>query len=701
MASFPAAEVLITPGDDVPKLRAELRARIGPAEAPMVEVDDAGRVQFVGGDWFSLVGFTKPGAAPLEALAAHTTQADELHHAIAAAIRNRASAVFSFDAGGYVKVLPIPSAIVGGRMHALVGVSATAELNRAPVVPSSARHPVVGGHLAPSKPDVAAAAPVVEQPPAAKATRPSIGERVKNRFADRSSIPALDWLVAGGVLLVALFLRLRGLDSLPVGLHEAEAITGLEAQRVIDEGSIGFYTSSAQGQPTAPFYLTAISVALFGPSAWSIRLVSALAGVAAVALVWWVVRRRFDQQVALAAAFALATMTWALHFSRIAFGVAWWPLVAFAGVAAVDRATRSGSNRDWAIAGGVVAFGLYVYNAHWFVVVAIALFLVVWAMRRLAKPDRSRSDIVGPLAGIGAGVLVLVPLLLYMQRDDTSYGSHFDQLNRRDQATWTDASFFGKVRLQLDWYIESWNGLLFNAQQDGGDATGIITMVPLVFTILAIVGLIAVLWKYRSAFTGLVLAMIAVLPLGASMATNGLTRRHYAVAPFLAVLAGIGAVVLWRVVRARAGQQVGRGLAVVLAAVMLWTGAVPYFTDFRNDSNPPWLFNEELTIVADMIQQADDTAPVYVNWYSRRHNYDFPTLAFLNDTPGENRMSLEGDLRAAPPNFDALGDATGDQLYVLVGDYADGIDELRERYPDGELVDSNDGPRVMAYRVPG
>ena len=56
---------------------------------------------------------------------------------------------------------------------------------------------------------------------------------------------------------VAAFLRVYRLAELPPGLHGDEALTGLDALRILDEGWIGPYVGSALGQPTGPLYFTA------------------------------------------------------------------------------------------------------------------------------------------------------------------------------------------------------------------------------------------------------------------------------------------------------------------------------------------------------------------------------------------------------------------------------------------------------------
>ena len=56
---------------------------------------------------------------------------------------------------------------------------------------------------------------------------------------------------------VAAFLRIYNLAGLPQGLHGDEAVTGLDALRVMREGWIGPYVGSALGQPAGPLYFTA------------------------------------------------------------------------------------------------------------------------------------------------------------------------------------------------------------------------------------------------------------------------------------------------------------------------------------------------------------------------------------------------------------------------------------------------------------
>ena len=140
---------LITPGDEVPARRVQKRASIGLDGQPMVEIDTAGSLVYVGGNWEALVGFTKPGPAALDALIDGVVgvPSDQVRESIRVAMEQRTSSVWDHDAlpsFPFLKVLAIPSATQGGVMHALVGLSASATIESDVEPLSMARHRVEG-----------------------------------------------------------------------------------------------------------------------------------------------------------------------------------------------------------------------------------------------------------------------------------------------------------------------------------------------------------------------------------------------------------------------------------------------------------------------------------------------------------------------------------------------------------------------------
>ncbi|MDP2661411.1 MAG: hypothetical protein Q8R28_11855 [Dehalococcoidia bacterium] len=118
------------------------------------------------------------------------------------------------------------------------------------------------------------------------------------------------------VVLVAAVLRLYGLDDIPPGLHGDEALTGLDAQTILNEGWIGPYTGHALGQPTGPLLWTALVFKLFGTSIFTLRASMAVLAVLTVPAADLFFRTAFNPRVALIGASLLTLSYWRLRYSR-------------------------------------------------------------------------------------------------------------------------------------------------------------------------------------------------------------------------------------------------------------------------------------------------------------------------------------------------------------------------------------------------
>jgi len=124
---------------------------------------------------------------------------------------------------------------------------------------------------------------------------------VSNRF----------WWEGAGVsilLVSALVLRAHHLITLPAGIHGDEAVFGAEGEAVLLHAPVGPYSYIAAGQPTGPFYLDAITVAMFGHTIFAVRVVSMLVGTLTIPLCYLVLRRSFNRMTGFVGAALLAVM---------------------------------------------------------------------------------------------------------------------------------------------------------------------------------------------------------------------------------------------------------------------------------------------------------------------------------------------------------------------------------------------------------
>ena len=96
----------------------------------------------------------------------------------------------------------------------------------------------------------------------------------------------VDIAIVSSITLLAAAIRLWQLGSVPLGLHGDEALTGLDARRVLHEGWIGPYVISALGQPTGALYFTALLFKFMPQTTFTIRFSMALLGIATIPLAY-------------------------------------------------------------------------------------------------------------------------------------------------------------------------------------------------------------------------------------------------------------------------------------------------------------------------------------------------------------------------------------------------------------------------------
>jgi 4-amino-4-deoxy-L-arabinose transferase-like glycosyltransferase len=513
-------------------------------------------------------------------------------------------------------------------------------------------------------------------------------------------------LVVEIVVLVALialagFLRLHDLVASPPGLHGDEAITGIEGRRILAQGWIGPYSPLALGQPSGPLYLTATSVRLFGNTILAVRIVPALLGTLTIVALYLVLRRNSDAPTALAGAGLLAVMGWHLHYSRIGFPLAAWPLIVVIAAGVALEAVRGEDPGWWAAAGFFAGLGTYVYNAHPLVLLIIAGFALAGLMRgrihRLHTVEE-RGRLICLCAFVGALALTLLPMARFAADARNGYWQHFQAYSLFNQPVWSAAPTMTERALALAGrYAGFWNHLCCQPVLDSVDGTGLTAIVPPAFLAVSAVGLALALWRRSGAWAVLGALLIGVVPLAAVVTIEGMARRTFVMAPFLAAFAGYGMVALWR---AAARQSMAIRLAGS-AALLAVTGLAVYqnlddeIRIFARSPQAAWVFAREMTDAADFMRCLQPDQHVY--FLSDRWSVNYETRQFLAPhVSAEDRSAEFGhyDLRLDP--------ARSASVFLLLGRYIPLLGELQERYPGGETVlgRTQDEPTFAAYFVP-
>ncbi|MBM3127894.1 MAG: hypothetical protein FJ009_04570 [Chloroflexi bacterium] len=238
--------------------------------------------------------------------------------------------------------------------------------------------------------------------------------------------------IIAAILLLAAGLRVYRLDQLPPGLHYDEAFNATMAHRVLTgiERPI-FFTEDLTEEPMA-IYVTALAFGVLGETTFTIRLVSALAGIATVAALYALARALFPPSpaergragvgVSLLAAFTLAILYWHVNFSRLGMEPIFTPLMLTLAFAFLWRAISGQRSAVSAILSGIFfAATLYTYKAALFVPILFTAFIgleVLLDRKFWAQNGR------GLVILVGVAILVFAPLGIYL-------GTHPEQFWER------------------------------------------------------------------------------------------------------------------------------------------------------------------------------------------------------------------------------------------------------------------------------
>ncbi len=192
------------------------------------------------------------------------------------------------------------------------------------------------------------------------------------------------------IVVFAAVVRVYDLGNLPAGLFCDEADNGYQAYSILKTGEdesrqfLPLYVWSFGVSYKNPvfIYSSMLPIRIFGLTAFSVRLTSALWGVLAVIAIAMLGRTILGPAGGLMAAFLLAVCPWHVHFSRIAFELIALPpllLFAFAALAAGVR----GRPRLLPVAGVLFGLSLYAYAPAKLFVPLFLLGASLIYMRRL------------------------------------------------------------------------------------------------------------------------------------------------------------------------------------------------------------------------------------------------------------------------------------------------------------------------------
>lgn len=460
------------------------------------------------------------------------------------------------------------------------------------------------------------------------------------RWLARERAQARAWLVTNrwelaavlGLFVAALVPRLVNLAGEPTPFSGDEAAMGLQAVRVMKGELNNMFQSGLQGHPHTYFFSLAGSFEVFGVSVMAQRLPSALAGAAAVPVLYLLLRSWFGRTVAVLGAAYLVTYHFHVHFSRVAMNNVGDTLFITVSVYLAWRASRTLALQDFALTGLATGVSLYFYvgaRVTPLVVMGILAFAVVSRPRTIPAMLRG-----GAVAAMSYGVVAL-PLGVFWLTHQDEFMNRINTVGIF-QSGWFDEQLDqGRSAVGIMWDQAKHSLGAFGYYKDTSPQYAApISFVERVSLLPLLAGFAVTLFRVRDPrYFALLLTFVLTIVTGNLLTIQPPTSsRMLGSVPVVAAWVGLGLAALsgWLTLgRARPALVLAAvGLAVLLAYNVHFY-FFPYRTgEYYSDSN-----TRTATMAADYVKSFPSQTQVY--WFGAPYLFTgHPAFKFpLRDRP--------------------------------------------------------------------
>jgi hypothetical protein len=239
-------------------------------------------------------------------------------------------------------------------------------------------------------------------------------------------------LLVLAAFLCVVVIRLVRLDLVAPEMTSDHAENLLDVMDIL-RGTFPIYFPRNTGREFLQFYLTAFITRL-GPglSFMSLKLGTALAGVAMLPFVYWLGRDLFDRRVGLLALFMVGIGYWPNVISRIGLRFPLYPLFVAPAMYFLLRGLRGGRHRDYLWAGIALGLGLNGYSPARILVFVMAMAVAVFSLHEASRGRRAWA-----WGGLGASIIlaavIALPLMRYaFDNPDLFWGRTFTRLGQEE-----------------------------------------------------------------------------------------------------------------------------------------------------------------------------------------------------------------------------------------------------------------------------
>lgn len=204
------------------------------------------------------------------------------------------------------------------------------------------------------------------------------------------------------IVAIAIFFRFWQFGFVPPGLYQDEAMNGADAFKTLETGDFRTFYTNNNGREGMIIWLDTLAIKLFNTEKpWVLRVFPALAGVLAVLGLYFLTKKLFNVEIALASSFFMAISFWAVNFSRIGFRanlmlpfLIWSFYFLYRAInqnsdklliSEINSTYRFPKSIFFIISGILFGLGFYTYISYRFAPILVAAFFIPYLITRRAK----------------------------------------------------------------------------------------------------------------------------------------------------------------------------------------------------------------------------------------------------------------------------------------------------------------------------
>lgn len=502
------------------------------------------------------------------------------------------------------------------------------------------------------------------------------------------------------ILAVAAFMRLFRLDNLPFGTWNDEAYIGTIARNILSDPSYRPIYVATYDHPLHFYGLVALAFKVFGDGTFSVRLVTALFGLATVVAAFWVGREAFSNRFGLLLAFFFAVSRWHVTFSRFGVYTITVPFFELLTIWLLLRARRTAQIHDFLWAGLAFGYSLNFYIGIRLFVPVVLFYLAFWLITTLRRPVGLGASTFawsilarGVAAFVVAAWFAIAPVVQYALTQPDVYWGRANQISifsRRDESDLSTALFSNTLK----------HVLMFNGQ---GDANGRHNlsgepMLDPVTGLLFVLGVALACTRLRQPTYALFLMLFVFSLLGGILSVDfEAPQANRALGAVSAVLffAAISVETLWRgLEQARLTLSRRRILSLIMlgfGGFILYYNANTYFVRQANSDRTWEEFNGTQSLAAQRMLEANpDETTIYASMYLNNHE----VIRFLAPQITDSQSII-------PPIGLPVREPGDKPVAIFVDQNSTWIiDEAKRLYPEAQFhVDNTPGGNPALYSV--